>query len=86
VVLDSGEALLASKVIITTGTFLGGRCYIGQDEIQAGRFLRKEEGAEPSSVGLAQSLRRLKFPIDRLRTGTPPRLDGKTINYKDLDI
>lgn len=52
----------------------------------AGRFMRNEEGVEPASNGLAASLRKLQFPIDRLRTGTPPRLDGKTINYTDLDI
>jgi len=54
--------------------------------VQAGRFLRNEEGVEPASMGLAASLRRLNFPIDRLRTGTPPRLDGKTIDYTGLEI
>ncbi len=48
--------------------------------------MRKEDGAEPASNALAQSLRKLNFPIDRLRTGTPPRLDGTTIDYKDLEI
>ena len=74
-------------MVITTGTFLGGQCYIGQEQvIQAGRFLRHEEGIEPASLGLAASLKRLKFPIDRLRTGTPPRLDGRTIDYRGLEV
>ena len=48
---------------------------------------KPEEGeAEPASNALSQSLRKLDFPIDRLRTGTPPRLDGKTINYEGLEI
>lgn len=82
--LESGESLRAEAVILTTGTFLGGRCYIGQREISAGRFMRKEEGVEKASDGLAHSLRQL-FPIDRLRTGTPPRLDGSTIDYSGLE-
>ncbi len=48
--------------------------------------MRKEEGTEPASNSLALSLRKLKFPIDRLRTGTPPRLDGSTIDYEGLEI
>jgi tRNA uridine 5-carboxymethylaminomethyl modification enzyme len=53
--------------------------------IKAGRFMRNEEGIEPASIGLAESLKKLKFPIDRLRTGTPPRLDGTTIKYEGLE-
>eukprot|EP00347_Sterkiella_histriomuscorum_P005065 403358035 len=85
IVLENGEKLRASNVILTTGTFLGGRCYIGQKQISAGRFMRNEEGVEQASDGLAYSLRKM-FPIDRLRTGTPPRLDGKTINYEGMEI
>ena len=47
--------------------------------------MRNDDGVEPASEGLAHSLRK-RFPIDRLRTGTPPRLDGKTINYEGLEI
>jgi tRNA uridine 5-carboxymethylaminomethyl modification enzyme len=54
--------------------------------ITAGRFMRNEDGVEPASEGLAKSLKELKFPIDRLRTGTPPRLDGSTIDYTGLTI
>ena len=84
--METGEVLRSSAVVITTGTFLGGKCYIGQEEISAGRFLRKEDGAEAASVGLAQSLKKLNFPIVRLRTGTPPRLDGKTIDFSGLEV
>ena len=59
VLLEGGERLRADRVVITTGTFLGGRCYIGQDSIQAGRYLRNEEGVEAASNALAASLRKL---------------------------
>lgn len=86
ITLEGGQILKSERVVITTGTFLRGQCYIGEEMVVAGRFMRTEEGLEPASLGLAQSLKNLNFPIDRLRTGTPPRLDGTTINYSDMTV
>jgi tRNA uridine 5-carboxymethylaminomethyl modification enzyme len=84
--------LKSKSVVLTTGTFLSATCHIGQEVFPAGRFMRSkpaEDGdpqikLEPPSNALAQSIKRLNFPIGRLRTGTPPRLSKKTINYDGL--
>ncbi|KAG0309573.1 Mitochondrial Translation Optimization [Dissophora globulifera] len=76
--LESGEVIHAPKVIITTGTFLRGEIHIGLDVYPAGRI------GEEASIGLSDSLAQAGFELSRLKTGTPPRLDGKTINYTDL--
>ena len=68
----------AKAVIITTGTFLNGLIHIGNSKTKGGRF------SEPSSDSLTNSLRNLGFEIDRLKTGTPPRLNGNKINYEIL--
>ncbi|SCA56358.1 glucose-inhibited cell-division protein [Candidatus Terasakiella magnetica] len=78
VVLGSGESLQAGSVILTTGTFLHGLIHIGKETWPAGRM-----GDEPS-IGLAETLARLKFDLGRLKTGTPARLDGKTIDWDSL--
>ncbi len=78
VVLGNGETLRAGAVILTTGTFLHGLIHIGKETWPAGRM-----GDEPS-IGLAETLSRLKFNLGRLKTGTPARLDGKTINWDVL--
>ncbi|KAK9372823.1 glucose inhibited division protein A-domain-containing protein [Lipomyces chichibuensis] len=76
VVMDSGEVVPASKVVITTGTFLRGEIHIGQHSYPAGRI------NEPASFGISETLTTAGFKIGRLKTGTPPRIDGRTINYK----
>lgn len=75
----SGKEISAGAVIITTGTFLRGLIHIGDQQIPAGRV-----GDKPS-IGLAYTFKRLRFPLGRLKTGTPPRLDGRTIEWDGLD-
>ena len=65
----------AKAVIIATGTFLNGKIHTGDKTFSAGR------AGEPASIELADSLKRLGFPVGRLKTGTPPRLDGRTIDW-----
>ena len=75
VVTQQGLRFTAKTVVLTTGTFLSGLIHIGQTSYQAGR------AGDPSSISLALRLRELKLPMGRLKTGTPPRIDGRTINY-----
>jgi tRNA uridine 5-carboxymethylaminomethyl modification enzyme len=75
VVTANGARLLARAVVLTTGTFLGGRILIGQTEQPGGRV------GDAPSIALADRLRELPFRVARLKTGTPPRLDGRTIDY-----
>lgn len=85
--MEDGTRLRSQAVVITAGTFLKGKCYIGRDEVVfAGRHLRQKEGYEAASIGLAESLEKLGFPKTRLKTGTPPRLDGTTIDYSQLPV
>ncbi len=75
VMTSEGRALQAHSVVITTGTFLRGIIHRGQETISAGRV------GEKPSIGLAETLERLGLPLGRLKTGTPARLDGRTINW-----
>jgi tRNA uridine 5-carboxymethylaminomethyl modification enzyme len=68
----------ARAVVLTTGTFLAGKIHIGLQNYSGGR------AGDPASVALAERLRELPFRIDRLKTGTPPRINGKTINFSKL--
>ena len=79
VLTASGESVLAGRVILTTGTFLRGLIHIGEEKIPAGRV------GEAPSLGLSATLGRLGFRLGRLKTGTPPRLDGTTIDWAGLE-
>ena len=79
VVLASGIALSASQVVLTAGTFLNGVIHIGDKRMSGGRM-----GDSPSRL-LAAQLADLALPVGRLKTGTPPRLDGRTIDWAQLD-
>lgn len=80
VITQMGLKFYADKVILTTGTFLGGIIHIGQQNYGAGRA-----GDAPAN-GLSKQLRGYDLGVGRLKTGTPPRLDGRTINFSRLDI
>ena len=79
VYLSGGEKVNSDKVILTTGTFLGGVMHVGLEQKQGGR------AGDPPSNKLARKLRKLPFRYGRLKTGTPPRLDGETINWTKLE-
>ncbi|MYC24560.1 MAG: tRNA uridine-5-carboxymethylaminomethyl(34) synthesis enzyme MnmG [Gammaproteobacteria bacterium] len=80
VLTRTGIRISARTVVLTTGTFLGGRIFIGHEQHEGGRA-----GDPPSNV-LAQRLRALPFRVNRLKTGTPPRLDGRTVDYSQFEI
>jgi tRNA uridine 5-carboxymethylaminomethyl modification enzyme len=75
-----GLDFMARAVVLTTGTFLGGKIHIGLENYSGGR------AGDPASIALADRLRELPFRIDRLKTGTPPRIDGRTINFDKLAV
>jgi len=80
VITADGEEIKAPKVILTTGTFLRGMIHIGDQRIPAGRkSIRSED--EPPALGLSKTLEKFGFTLGRLKTGTPARLNGKTINW-----
>ncbi|EKM76287.1 hypothetical protein AGABI1DRAFT_102390 [Agaricus bisporus var. burnettii JB137-S8] len=76
--LETGEVINCSQVVICTGTFLGGEIHIGMKRFPAGRI------GEAPSVGLSASLKSAGFKLGRLQTGTPARLDGKTIDFSNM--
>ena len=75
----SGKEIKSSKIILTTGTFLNGVIHIGDEKTPAGRFNEKP------STGLSEQLEKYNFKMGRLKTGTPPRLDARTINFENLE-
>ena len=78
-ITKSGKEIKSSKIILTTGTFLNGLIHIGEHKTPAGRFNEKP------STGLSEQLKKYNFKIGRLKTGTPPRLDARTINFENLE-
>ncbi|MDC3385273.1 tRNA uridine-5-carboxymethylaminomethyl(34) synthesis enzyme MnmG [Candidatus Pelagibacter sp.] len=78
-ITNEGKKVLCSRLILTTGTFLNGLIHIGDDRTPAGRY------DEKPSTGLSEQLEKYNFKIGRLKTGTPPRLDSRTINYENLE-
>ncbi|MFT7404096.1 tRNA uridine-5-carboxymethylaminomethyl(34) synthesis enzyme MnmG [Zhongshania sp.] len=79
VVTNIGLRFYSKTVVLTAGTFLGGKIHIGLDNHSGGR------AGDPPSLALAQRLRQLPFRVDRLKTGTPPRIDAKTVNFDGLE-
>jgi tRNA uridine 5-carboxymethylaminomethyl modification enzyme len=77
--LADGSEILASAVILATGTFLGGKLFRGEERLTGGRI------DENSALRLAEQIRGSGLPMARLKTGTPPRLDGRTINWAMLE-
>ncbi len=78
-ITQSGKKIKTSKLILTTGTFLNGLIHIGEKQTPAGRY------NERPSTGLSEQLKKYNFKIGRLKTGTPPRLDARTINFTNLE-
>ena len=78
-ITKEGKKVLCSKLILTTGTFLNGLIHIGNERTPAGRY------DEKPATGLSEQLEKYNFKIGRLKTGTPPRLDSRTINYENLE-
>jgi tRNA uridine 5-carboxymethylaminomethyl modification enzyme len=78
--LADGRTLSAASVVLTTGTFLRGLIHIGEQKIPAGRV------DEAPAMGLSRTLENLRFALGRLKTGTPPRLDGRTIDWSALQM
>jgi tRNA uridine 5-carboxymethylaminomethyl modification enzyme len=78
VITQAGIRFMADAVVLTAGTFLAGLIHMGLERHAAGR------AGDPPAVRLAQRLRELKLPVGRLKTGTPPRIDGRSIDFSDL--
>ena len=77
---QTGQSFRAQAVILTTGTFGNGLIHIGENQYGGGR------SGERASVGISAALEKLGFEVGRLKTGTPPRIDGRSVNYDELDI
>ena len=75
-----GLEIVSKKVVLTTGTFLGGKIHIGLEQSSGGR------AGDPPSVALAERLRQLPFRVERLKTGTPPRIDSRSVDFSAMEI
>ena len=80
ILTENGEMIKSDAVVLTTGTFLGGLIHLGSERTPAGRV------GEAPSLALAKRLREMKLPVGRLKTGTPARLDGRTIDWSRLTM
>jgi tRNA uridine 5-carboxymethylaminomethyl modification enzyme len=80
ITLADGSAINAHAVILATGTFLGGKLFRGEERLDGGRI------GESSALTLAAQIRAFGLPMERLKTGTPPRLDGRTIDWAQLEV
>ncbi len=78
VVTQMGLTLRARAVVLTVGTFLGGKIHVGMNQYAGGR------AGDPPAIALAQRLRELNLPVGRLKTGTPPRVDGRSLDYSQM--
>src|SRR5690554_835585 len=79
VVTNMGLRFLADAVVLATGTFLGGKIHVGLEQHAGGRV------GDPPSTALAKRLRELPFRVDRLKTGTPPRIDARSVDFSGLE-
>ncbi|MDR0774581.1 MAG: tRNA uridine-5-carboxymethylaminomethyl(34) synthesis enzyme MnmG [Rickettsia sp.] len=79
-ILDDGTRITCQKAVLTTGTFLSGLIHIGSKKIPSSRV------GERPSYGLSNTLKELGFSLGRLKTGTPPRIDGRTIDYNEVEV
>jgi tRNA uridine 5-carboxymethylaminomethyl modification enzyme len=79
VVTQTGLRFHASAVVLTAGTFLAGKIHVGETQYAAGR------AGDPPATALAHKLREGRFVVDRLKTGTPPRIDGRTLDYAVME-
>ncbi len=78
-ITKSGKKIKSSKIVLTTGTFLNGLIHVGEKKTPAGRYNEKP------TTGLSDQLKKYNFKIGRLKTGTPPRLDSRSINFENLE-
>ncbi|MBA2657382.1 MAG: tRNA uridine-5-carboxymethylaminomethyl(34) synthesis enzyme MnmG [Tatlockia sp.] len=80
VVTQMGLTLRAKAVVLTVGTFLGGKIHVGMNNYSGGR------AGDPPAIALSERLRELNLPVGRLKTGTPPRIDGRSLDYNQMLI
>ncbi len=80
VITQMGLIFKAKTIVLTVGTFLGGKIHVGMNQYAGGR------AGDPPSIALAAKLRELDLPVGRLKTGTPPRIDGRTLDYTQMSV